>query len=144
MKYRSAFKTLILCPLRGSHSFQGFSQLTFPSFVGLLHSASHYFPLQVGLRHCEKCGSATFKISLPGWIRQFLTVAYMAIRSLHFPHLWAHHRVNYIVLPHMWDRHTVRIVGPPQLRFLFSVGQPSSSLCNHSFQSYQNPTNGRS
>ena len=39
------------------------------------------------------------------------TVAYRAIRSFHFHHLWVHHTGNYIIPPHMWVRHIP--VGPP-------------------------------
>ena len=114
MKYRSPFKTLILCQLPDKHSFQSYSQVTFPSLVGLPHSASHYspymwvghtvrnvgpphlgfffplvpppsyrslqsysqltFPSLVGPPHCEKCGSATFTISLSGGFATFLTL----------------------------------------------------------------------
>ena len=73
------------------------------------------------------------------------TVAYRAVYSLHFHHLWVHHIVNYIIIPsHMWVRHTVRNVGLPHLGFSFPVGPPPSFLCNHSFQSYQNPDNIKS
>ena len=61
-------------------------------------------------------------------------------RSL-FHHLWVHHTVNYIISLHMRVRHIVRYVGPPHLGFSFPVGPPPSFLCNHSFQSYQNPDN---
>ena len=63
------------------------------------------------------------------------TVAYRAIRSLHFHHLWVHHTVNYIIFPYMWVHHTVRNVGLPHLGLLFPVGLLPSSLCNSSFQS---------
>ena len=39
----------------------------------------------------------------------------------------------------MWVRHTVRNVGPPYLTFAFPLAPPPVSLCNRSFQSYQNP-----
>ena len=57
-----------------------------------------------------------------------ITVAYRAIHSLHFHHLWAHHTVNYIFPPHMWVRHTVRNVGLSHLGFSFPVGLPPSSV----------------
>ena len=50
MKYGSAFKTLILCQLPDNHSFQGYSEFTFPSIVGLPHNASHCSPSHV-VRH---------------------------------------------------------------------------------------------
>ena len=88
MKYRSAFKTLILCQL--------------PEIV------------------------------------------FRAILSLHFHPLWVCHTVNHIAPPHMWPHHTMRNVDPPHLGFPFPVGPPPSSLCNHSFQSYQNHVNSES
>ena len=98
------------------------------------------------------------------WVHHLLTVPYRAIGSLHFPHLWVHHTVNYIILYHMWVCHTVRIMGLPHLGFPFLVGPPPSSLCismafrstrifsivgvdilvNHSLQSYQSPDNFKS
>ena len=65
-----------------------------------------------------------------------ITVAYRAIRSLHFHHLWVRHTMNDIIPHHMWVRNTVRNVGLPHLGFPFPVGPPPSSLCNRSFQSY--------
>ena len=41
------------------------------------------------------------------------TIAYRAIHSFHFHHLWVRHTVNYIIPPYMWVCHTVRNVGPP-------------------------------
>ena len=137
MKYLSAFKALILCQLPGNHSFQGYSQLKFLSLVGLPHSASQCSPSHVGpphtmwVRHIQ---DFHFR-----WVRHLLIVAYRVIRILHFPHLWVRHTMSYIIPPHMWVRLTVRNVRPPHLGFLFPVGPPPSSLCNHTFQSYQNP-----
>ena len=85
MKYQSAFKALTLCQLHDNHSFQGYSQLTFSSLVGLPHSASHCSLSHVGLPHCEKCGSATFRISLSGGsatLLQQLTGLFVAYISL--------------------------------------------------------------
>ena len=59
------------------------------------------------------------------------TVAYRAIRSFHFHHLWVRHTVNYIIPPHVRVRH-------------IPVGLPPSALCQRSFQSYQNPANSGS
>ena len=52
------------------------------------------------------------------------TVAYRAIRSLHFPH--------------MWVRHTERNVGPSYLGFPFPIGPPPSygSLHGHSYLTF--------
>ena len=72
------------------------------------------------------------------------SVAFSAIHSLHFYHLWLRNTVKYIIPPHMWDRHTVRNVDPPHWGFPFPVGLLPSSLCNCSFQSYQNPLNSGS
>ena len=72
------------------------------------------------------------------------TIAFRAIRSLHFHHLWVCYTVHHIVPPHMWVRHTVRNVDPLHLRFPFPVGSSPSSLCNRSFQSYRNPVNSGS
>ena len=89
MNCRSTFETLVLCQLSDNRIFQGYLQLTFPSLVGPQHSKLHYSLSNVGLSYCEKCGSATFSISLP-------------------------------------------------------MSPPPSSLCNHSFRSYQNPVNRQS
>ena len=53
-------------------------------------------------------------------------IAFMAILSLHFHHLWVCHILHYIVSPQMCIRHTVRNVGPPHLGFPFPVGLPPS------------------
>ena len=42
--------------------------------MGPLHSELHYSPSHVGPPHCEKCGSATFRISLSGRSAAFLTL----------------------------------------------------------------------
>ena len=47
------------------------------------------------------------------------TLAYRAVRSLHFHYLRVRHTVNYIIAPHVWVRHTVRNVGPQHLEFSF-------------------------
>ena len=65
MKYRSAFKTLILCQLPDNHSFQGYSQLTFPSLVGQSHSELQYSPSHVGPPHCEECGPSQLGFPFP-------------------------------------------------------------------------------
>ena len=70
------------------------------------------------------------------------TIAFRAIRSLHY--LWVCHTVHDIVPPQMWVHHIVRNMGPPHLGFPFLVGSPPSSLCNRSFQSYQNDVNSGS
>ena len=61
------------------------------------------------------------------------TIAFRAIHSLHFHHLWVCHTVHHIVHPHMWVCHTVKNVDLPHLGFPFLVG-PSSSY--HSWQGY--------
>ena len=184
MKYRSAFKTLILCQLPDNHIFQGYFQPTFPSLVDLSHSITlfpftcgstalrnvslphlgfpfpvgpppsyrslqgysqlifpllvglpdselHYSPSHVGPPHCEKCGSATFRISLSGRSATFL------------PQLKGHSQLTFLSLvgpPHSELHYFPSHVGPSPFPFL--VGLPPSSVCNHSFQSYQNPVNG--
>ena len=74
MNWRSTFKTLIICQLSDNRSFQGYSQLTFPPLVGSPHSELEYSPLHVDSPHCEKCGSATFRIPS--------TVAYHLLHSV--------------------------------------------------------------
>ena len=134
MKYWSASKTFILCQLPDKHSFQGQSQLILPSIVDLLHSASHCSSLLT-------CGSTTLSEM---WIHQIqdfpfrsvphlLTVAYRAIHSLHFPHLWVHYTVNQIIPLHMWVCYTVRIVSPSTI-----------AVDKIAFQCYQNSLNSGS
>ena len=53
MQYRSTFKILVLCQMSNSHSFQGYSELTFPSLVGPPDSES-YFPLHIWVCHPVK------------------------------------------------------------------------------------------
>ena len=55
-------------------SLQGYSYLTLPSLVGPPHSELHCFPSYVDPPHCEKCGSATFRISLSGGSATLLTL----------------------------------------------------------------------
>ena len=47
------------------------------------------------------------------------TVAFRAIRSLHFHHLHVHHTVKYIIPLHMWVHDKVRNVSLPNLALLF-------------------------
>ena len=69
---RNAFQTLILYQLSDNRSLQDYSQLTFPSLVGLPHRELHCFPSHVGPPHCEKCGSVTFRFFLSGGPTTFL------------------------------------------------------------------------
>ena len=48
-----------------------------------------------------------------------ITVAYRAIHSLHFHHLWVRLTVNYIIPPHMWIRHTEKCGSATFRIFLF-------------------------
>ena len=142
MRYRSAFETLILCQLPDNHSFQGYSLLTFPSLVGVPHSASHCSPSHVSPPHCEKCESVTFRISLSGGSGTFLpqlTGLFVSYISL-----TCGSSITLSPPPNMWVCHTVRNVGQPHFGFSFSVSPPFASLCNHSFQTYQNPVNSGS
>ena len=61
------------------------------------------------------------------------TVAYKDIISLHSPHLWIRHTVNYIILPQMWIHHTVTNVDLPHLGYPFLVGLSPSY---RTFQDY--------
>ena len=78
------------------------------------------------------------------------TIAFRAIRSLHFYHLWVHHTVNHIFPLHMWVRHIYDFpfrlvrhllrsvtVAFRATRILSTVGADIS--VDRSFQSYQNP-----
>ena len=70
----SAFKTPIIYQLSDNRSLQGYSQLTFQSPAGPPHSELHYSSSHVIPPHCEKCGSATFRIFLSGGSANFLTL----------------------------------------------------------------------
>ena len=78
---------------------------------------------------CQLPENCNFQSSLkPGrdyascQLSELTTVAFIAVCSFHFLHLWICHTVNYNIPAHMWVRHTLRNViwydMIPQLYFL--------------------------